>query len=113
MENNHLHVLWTSSDPITAEHMLLLYTVNSLKREWWEKVTIIIWGGSMKLIAEDSNIQRLIKEAVAQGVKFLGCLHCAQQVKAEDILTDLGVELKYMGEGLTEIIKTKEHLITI
>jgi len=113
MNDNKLNVLWTSADPVTAKEMVLLYTVNSLKREWWDKVTVIIWGGATKLITENKNIQDLIKQGMEVGVNFVACLHCAQQVNAEEILTKIGVELKYMGKDLTEIIKSGEHLITV
>lgn len=113
MENNHLHLLWTNADPLTAEHMVLLYTENSIRQNWWDKVTVIIWGGTARLVAENTNIQRLIKQGQEVGVKYVGCLHCAQQLNADKKLTELGVELKYMGVDLTEIIKSGKHLITV
>ena len=47
-KKTHLYVLWTNDNPITAEKMVFRYAVNSLKRNWWEKVTLIVWGASTK-----------------------------------------------------------------
>ena len=50
-EKKILHVLWTNGDPITAEKMVFMYTINSLKKGWWEKVNLIIWGAPAKLVS--------------------------------------------------------------
>jgi hypothetical protein len=113
MEKTHLNVLWTNADPITSEHMVMLYTENAIRHNWWDKVTIIIWGATSKLVAENSDIQRLIKQGQEVGVEYVGCLYCAQQLKVDEKLRELGVDLKYMGVELTEIIKGKNHLITV
>ena len=62
MERTHLYVLWTNDNPVTAEKMVFMYTINSLIHSWWEKVTLIIWGAPAKLVSEDVNIQKKIKE---------------------------------------------------
>ena len=30
MEKNHLHILWTNADPVTAEQMVLMYTDDAI-----------------------------------------------------------------------------------
>lgn len=43
MENKeHLYILWTNSDPVTAEKMVFMYGLNGFKRGWWKEVTIIV-----------------------------------------------------------------------
>ena len=41
-DKTHLYVLWTSDNPVTAEKMVFMYTMNSLIRGWWENVTLIV-----------------------------------------------------------------------
>jgi hypothetical protein len=48
-DKNHLYILWTNGDPVTAEKMVFMYGINSLLKQWWEKVTLIIWGAPTKL----------------------------------------------------------------
>ena len=76
MDKTHLYVLWTDDNPITAEKMVFMYTINSLIHGWWEKVTLIIWGAPAKLVSEDATIQKKIKEALDAGVHVTACKAC-------------------------------------
>ena len=112
-DKSHLYVLWTSGDAVTAEKMVFMYTVNALKYGWWEKVTLIIWGASTKLVTEDVNIQKRINEALDAGVHITACKACADQLGATDALKSQKIEVKYWGEPLTEILKGQEKLLTV
>jgi len=109
---DRLHILWTSSDKETFKNMIAMYSLNSLKNNWWDEVDLIIWGGSTKLAGEDEEVQEEIKKMIAAGVIIEACKACADRYKLSQILEALGVEVKYMSK-LTGIIKRKEHLITI
>jgi len=110
---NHLYVLWTNGDPITAEKMVFMYAINALKREWWEKITVIVWGAPAKLVSENADIQRKIKEALETGVHITACKACADQLGVTDTLEKLGIEVIYWGIPLTEVLKENECLLTI
>jgi hypothetical protein len=112
-EKTHLYVLWTDDNPITAEKMLFMYTINALKHGWWEKVTVIIWGASAKLVIEDTRVQGLIKEALEAGVHVTACKACADQLEVTEILEKLGIEVKYWGLPLTEVLKSEESLLKV
>jgi hypothetical protein len=109
----HLYVLWTNDNPITAEKMVFMYTINSLIHGWWEKVTLIIWGATAQLVSEDANIQEKIKEALDAGVHITACKACADQLGVTQILENLKIEVKYWGAPLTEILSKGEKLLTI
>jgi len=113
MQKTHLYVLWTNDNPVTAEKMVFMYTINSLIHGWWEKVTLIVWGAPTKLVSEDAHIQNKIKEALEAGVHVTACKACADQLGVTETLKQLGIEVKYWGMPLTEILKNKEHLLTI
>lgn len=113
MNENHLHILWTNADPVTSKLMVMMYAKNSLKNQWWSKVTVIVWGATPRLIAENMEIQQEMKEAVSYGVEFVGCIACAQELGLTEELTALGVGLRKWGPPLTELIKAKAPLITV
>ena len=113
MDKTHLYVLWTNDNPITAEKMVFMYTINSLAYGWWDKVTLIIWGAPAKLVSEDSNIQEKIKEAIEAGVHVTACKACADQLGVTQTLKELQIEVKYWGLPLTELLKSNERLLTI
>ena len=113
IKKTHLYVLWTNGDPITAEKMVFMYTINSLIHGWWEKVTLIIWGAPAKLVSEDINMQKKVKEALDAGVHITACKACADQLGVTEALEKLEIEVKYWGAPLTELLASEERLLTI
>ena len=112
-EKTHLYILWTNDNPVTAEKMVFMYSINSLLQNWWEKVTLIIWGATAKLVSEDINIQEKIEEALNAGVHITACKACADQLKVTEILEKMNIEVKYWGDPLTKILKNEDKLLTI
>lgn len=112
-KHNQLYILWTNADILTSEKMVMMYATNSMLEKWWDAVTVIIWGATAKLVAESDLIQAKIKMAQQAGVKFSACKACADQLGVSDKFTNLGLEVLYWGEGLTDILKNGEKLITI
>ena len=113
MNKTHLYVLWTNDDLIVAEKMVFMYTINSLINNWWDNVTLIIWGAPAKLVSENINIQAKIKEAQEAGIHVTACRACADQLGVTEALENLNIEVKYWGQPLTEILKNNEKLLTI
>ena len=93
--------------------MVFMYGINAKKRNWWNEVTLIIWGATAKLVHENEKIQNLIKEAIQEGVHVSACRACANELGAEETLENLGVEVILWGEPLTQLLKDDEKLITI
>lgn len=113
MEKSKLYILWTNADIITADKMVMMYATNSILNQWWDEVTVIIWGSTTKLMAENELLQTKFKIAQHAGVHFSACKACADQLGVADQLEELGIEVMYWGEGLTDILKNNEKLITI
>jgi hypothetical protein len=112
MDSNSLVVLWTSGDREVATKMVFMYTLNAKKREWWDSVTLIVWGPSAKLLSQDDELKAKISEMKAEAIKLEACKACADQYGVSDSLEQLGIEVKYMGMPLTEYIKKGEHILT-
>jgi len=113
MKNEHLYILWTSGDSVTAEKMVFMYAVNSLKKNWWDKVTLVVWGAAAQLVGQDAKIQKKLKEAQEIGVHVTACKACADQLGVTETMEKLGVEVIYWGGPLTEVLKKGEKLLTI
>ena len=112
-KSNKLFILWTNADIITSDKMVMMYATNSMLQQWWDEVTVIIWGAPAQLVAENAMLQEKIKIAQHAGVNFSACKACADQLGVSEKLVELNIEVIYWGEGLTEIIKENEKLITI
>jgi hypothetical protein len=108
-----LFILWTNDNPITSEKMVCMYAHNSVLKSWWDEVTVIIWGATAAYVANDQIIQNRLTQMMKDGVKVSACKACADQLGVGSQLEDMGIELKYWGEPLTEILQNNLKLITI
>ncbi len=107
-----LLVVWTSGDREVALKMVFMYTFNAKKRGWWEEIRFLIWGPSSKLLSEDKELQKGIKQMKEAGVEIVACKACADLYGVSDKLESLGIEVKYMGVPLTEMLKSDWTTIT-
>ena len=111
--SKELVVLWTSGDRDVALKMVFMYTLNSKLRGWWETVTFIVWGPSAWLLSVDSELQNYLAKMKEAGVILLACKACSDMYGVSEKLEMLGIEVKYMGQPLTEFIKSGDcKLIT-
>lgn len=107
-----LIILWTSGDPEVAKKMVFMYTFNAKKLGWWEKIKFIVWGPSSKLLTQDQELKNKIKDFIEIGIEVEACKACADQYGVTDALSELGVEVKYMGEPLTDYLKSNSKIMT-
>ena len=112
-QSDQLYILWTNADVLTSDKMVMMYATNAKLYKWWDAVTVIIWGATAKLAAENELIQVKIQLAQQAGVKFTACKACADQLGTTEQLLKQGVEVKYWRQGLTEILKNGDKLLTI
>ncbi|MFC1692256.1 DsrE family protein [Candidatus Latescibacterota bacterium] len=105
-EPSKLLVVWASADREVALKMVYMYTYNAKKRGWFDNVRFLIWGPSSKLISEDTELQDYLKRMKDEGVELLACKACADMYGVSVKLEELGVEVKYMGEPLSEMLKS-------
>jgi hypothetical protein len=109
----HLHILWTNADPVTAEKMVFMYAYNALKERWWKRVTVIIWGAPAKLVADNWQVQSQIRALLENGVQVSACKACADELGVTETLKGLGIEVIYWGESLTRLLKDREVLLSV
>ena len=108
-----LHILWTNADLETSRYMVMMYARNSMLRQWWDGVTVVIWGATARLVAENEFIQDEMRTAAQAGVKFTACVACARQLGVVEKLEALGVEVISWGPPLTEILQNHGPLLTV
>lgn len=108
-----LNILWTTDNKDTVQHMLVMYAINSKANGWWDDVNLIIWGASAKLAGTDIEIQAGISEMIENGIKIEACKACTDHFGVTKTLRKLGIEVRFMGEPLTEYLKSADKMITI
>jgi hypothetical protein len=111
-QNSRLAVIWTSGDPEVAHRVCFMYTHNAKKQKWFDEVTLIVWGPSARLLAGDKDLQAKVKTMLDDGVKIQACLACADSYGVTESLRTMGIEVKYMGKPLTDLIQQGWHILT-
>jgi hypothetical protein len=104
--SNSLVVVWTSGDREVARKMVFMYTKNSKLRDWWGRVRLVVWGPSARLLADDRELQEELEDLKAARVELIACKACADLYGVTDKLRALGIEVIYMGQPLTEMLKS-------
>ena len=110
--SDKLVVLWTSDNLELAKSMVFMYTYNAMKFNWFNEVTLIIWGPSAKFAAENEEIQKEIARMKEAGIKIEACIACAGMFGVEDKLRKLGYDVKGMGMPLTNYLKQNYKVLT-
>lgn len=108
---NKLMVLWTSDDPMVAERVALMYTGVAKQFKLFDDVSVIIWGPSAKLVAENKEIQAKLKDMMDKGVKLNACITCANMYGVTDQLKALGINVDIMGMPLTNALKADDTAV--
>ena len=111
--NEKLNILWTTNNKNTFFNMLSMYAITSMKRSWWKQVNLILWGASVKLVAEDTQVQTEILEMIHSNISVEACKNCCENFGVTPIIEKLGIDIKYMGEPFTEYLKNGEKVLSI
>jgi Uncharacterized protein conserved in archaea len=107
-------VVWTNGDREVAIRMAFMYTLNSKLKEWWDEVSLIVWGPSAKLLTEDTSLQEYIGKIKDAGVDVLACKACADSYGVSEMLEKMGIDVKYTGQVLTDFLKDENtRVITV
>lgn len=108
-EPHRLAIVWTSGDPHVAHRMTLMYANAAKLQGWFEEVRLVVWGPSQRLVVADKDVRAYIERLVEAGVIVEACLACADSYGiADDLRAIPGVEVKYMGEPLSDFLRSSE-----
>lgn len=102
---SQLAVLWTSGDPEVAHRVALMYTHGAASQAWFDEVRLIVWGPSARLLAADKDIQAYVARLQDSGVQVQACVVCADSYGVADQIRALDIEVKAMGQPLTEYLQ--------
>ncbi len=110
-KKSKLLILWTSADAEVAKKLVLLYGSVILPRQYWQEAHLMVWGPSIKLLAEDKSLQELLKNVLDSGVSASTCIVCSDDYNYSDKMIELGVEPNHTGELLTKALQSDEWAV--
>lgn len=107
-----LAVVWSSGDPDVAHRVCFMYTHAASRNKWFGEVRLIVWGPSARLLAGDRDLQAKIKAMIKDGIKVQACVACSDSYGVSPVLRELGIEVKGMGQPLTEMLQGDYKVLT-
>ncbi|MEG2174512.1 MAG: DsrE family protein [Oscillospiraceae bacterium] len=113
MDKDRLVIVWLSVDKQAALDMAMLYARDGLLQGWWKQVELILWGPSVEMAAENDAIQQELSILRNIGVTVSACLACAVRYGVTSRLGELGLDVRGMGESLTEYLKSGVPILMI
>jgi len=110
--SNKLLIVWSSGEKEVAMKLILLYGSVILERKYWDQATIMLWGPSAKLLAQDEELQEKVRLVQKSGVKFNACVVCTDDYGVSKRLQEMDIELIHTGEILTQALQSDTKVIT-
>jgi len=89
-----------------------MYGHAAQKQKWFDRVVLIVWGPSARLLAADKDLQAKVKSMMQDGVQVQACVVCADSYGVSERLRELGIEVKGMGPPLTDMLKQGWKVLT-
>lgn len=116
-DKNTLYVLWTTGDPVTANNMVFMYTTNSLRYQWWERVHIIVWGAATELLARDAEVQKKMRKFLKLGGVVSVCRKCAENIRVMDEVKAMEIPgqftVFYLGSWFSKILHSDVRVLSV
>jgi len=107
-----LTVVWSTGEKDVAMRLIFVYLMDAKSMGWWDEINLVIWGPSAKLLAEDKEVQRELDFVQQSGIIVEACRGCTEAYGVTSKIKSLGVEVKYMGEALTQYLQGNGKVIT-
>lgn len=109
---NKLLIVWSTEEVEVAKKMVLLYGSVILPRGYWDTAHLMVWGPSARVLAENADLQQMLKTVQQSGVETSVCVVCSDEYGVSDTLASLGVKPIHTGELLTEALQDDWKVIT-
>lgn len=110
-KKSKLLIVWTNADIEVAEKLVMLYGSVILPRAYWQEAHLMVWGPSIKLLAENNALQELLISMLETGVKASTCVVCSDDYGYSEKMEELGIEPLHTGELLTEALQSDEWAV--
>lgn len=82
-----------------------MYAINALKHGWMEEVKLIFFGPGEKLLLEDEVLQAFVRDYQAMEETVIACKFIADRDGLDEGISQLGVQVIYVGQLISDLIK--------
>jgi hypothetical protein len=83
----------------------MMYAVNSMMHGWMEDVQLFLFGPAEKLFPKDEELQKYLGDFIDMNGEPVACKFIADKNGGGEELTALGLNVDYVGEKISRLIK--------
>jgi len=83
----------------------LFFATKGTRNRFMDEIRLVLWGPSEKTIAENQELQQMIKEYLSLGKKVWACKTCSDRYEVTEAMERLGCTVQYVGSIVTSWIK--------
>jgi hypothetical protein len=109
---NRVTILWTTEEKEVAMKVVLPYVFHGKATGWWDEISLIIWGPSVRLVATDPDVASMVRDVLDSNIRVVACKLCTDKYDVTDFYIEMGIETEYVGAELTATIKSGEKVLT-
>ena len=83
----------------------IFLAIKGTRNDFMDDIRLVLWGPSEKVIAENQELQQMIKEYLALGKTVWACKTCSDRYGVTEAMLKLGCEVDYVGSLVTGWLK--------
>ena len=98
-------ILWSSGDPDVFYNCIKPYYNYTCEKNCWNKMNLLLWGPSIRLLKENQDLQDDLAELISRGLKVKASRYSMEKYHLTEKLSKLGMEVLYIEEDITNELK--------
>lgn len=109
---NKVTILWTTEEKEVAMKVVLPYVFHGKANGWWDEISLVIWGPSVRLVATDPEVAAMVRDILDSPIRVIACKLCTDKYDVTDFYLNLGIGMEYVGAGFSSTIQSGEKVLT-
>ena len=83
----------------------MVFAINARKNNWMEDVRLILFGPAEQLVLTNQDLQQALQAYMALDQNIMACKFVADQASVSEGLSNLGLNVDYVGVPIANLIK--------
>ncbi len=109
---HRVFIILSSVDTVVHNELSFKYAYNALKQGWMDQARVILWGSTEKIDAENKGFIEQVKLLIDSGVEVYACKSCSDNFGSSEKLSEIGIDVRYAGTFVTEMLKEGWYQLT-
>ena len=109
---HRVFIIMSSKDIVVHRELSFPYSYNSKSKGWMDEVRVILWGPTEKIVVENLEFREQVRLLMDAGVEVYACKSCGDNFGVTEELEKIGIDVRYVGTFVTEMLKEGWYQLT-